>query len=193
MKIRRSRSQAQFITVARRYSLAIFALATVSFATFGFSPEAAAQQETGRVRDVKKGFSFVPPAGWEVSDLRPDPSVRLLYLGPGYRGGRANVNLVVEEDDGASFSEISQQMKEMYPRLFHGWKLAEEAPIEIGGKKTYYLSATHRVGTLTLRQAQFLVRGDNGKIYIVTFAAANDVFDRLSPAIAQSALSIRIE
>jgi hypothetical protein len=193
MQINRSGLHSQPSAVARRIYLAILALASVGFATCGFLTELAAQQEPGRVRDAQHGFSFVPPPGWEVSSMRPDPKVRLLYLGPTYRGGRANVNLVVEKDTGESFDEIAQQIKEMYPRLFNAWKLAEEAPLEIDGKKAYYLSATHRMGTLTLRQAQFMVRGGNGKVYIVTFAAADDAFDRLSPAIAQSALSIRVE
>jgi hypothetical protein len=166
---------------------------TLAITACGFLPELAAQQTAFRVRDAENGFSFVPPAGWEASSLRPDPKVRLMYLGPDHRGGRANVNLIVEPDTGESFEEISQQTKELYPRLFHGWKLAEESPLEIGSKKAYYLSYTHRMGSLTLRQAQFIVRGGNGKIYIVTFAAAVKDFERLGPAIAQSALSIKIE
>ena len=175
---------------ARCFSLTFLALA---LATCGFLPQLAAQQTAFRIRDAENGFSFVPPAGWEASALRPDPKVRLMYLGPVYRNGRANVNLVVEADTGETFDDISLQIKQLYPRLFHAWKLAEESPLEIGGKKAYYLSATHRMGSLTLRQAQFMVRGGNGKIYIVTFAAADKDFDRLSPAIAQSALSIKIE
>ena len=175
---------------ARWFNLTIL---TLAIAMCGFPHALAAQQTAGRVRDAENGFSFVPPAGWEASSLRPDPKVRLMYLGPVYRGGRANLNLVVETDTGESFDEIAQQIKHLYPRMFHGWKLAEESPLEIRGKKAYYVSATHRMGSLTLRQAQFMVRGGNGKIYIVTFAAADKDFDRLSPAIAQSALSIKIE
>jgi hypothetical protein len=176
--------------VARCLNLTIL---TLAIATCGFLRDVAAQQTVGRVRDAENGFSFVPPAGWEASSLRPDPKVRLMYLGPNFRGGRTNLNLVVEADTGESFDAIAEQIKLLYPRLFHAWKLAEESPLEIGGKQAYYLSATHRMGSLTQRQAQFLVRGGNGKIYIVTFAAGAGDFDRLSPAIAQSALSIKIE
>jgi hypothetical protein len=178
--------------LVRRSCLAILALAAVALSTCTFPPDLAAQQESARVRDAQHGFSFVPPAGWEASNLRPDPKVRLFYLGPAYRGGQANLNLIVEQDTGESFEAIAQQVKQMYPRLFNAWKLVEESPLEIGGNKAYYMSYTHRMGTLTLRQAQFFIRG-KGKIYILTFAAANDAFDRLSPAIAQSTLSIKIE
>ncbi len=170
----------------------LFAVAVAGFAVCGFSPELAAQGSGGRVA-AQSGFSFVPPAGWEPSSMRPSAEVKLLYLGPSYGGGRANLNLIIQQDDGESFDDIAKQIKLMYPKLFTAWKFIEDATLEIDGKKTYYLLATHRMGSLTLRQAQFIVRGGNGKIYILSFAVADDVFARFAATIAQSAMSIRIQ
>jgi hypothetical protein len=180
-------------TVARRYYLSILAVACAGFTVCGFLPTLSAQDVVGRVRDGQNGFSFVPPPGWEASSLRTDPAVRFLYLGPTYRSFRANVNLVVETDTGESFAEIAQQIKDMYPRLFSALKLVEESPLEINGKKSYYISFTHRSRGHTLKQAQFIVRGGNGKVYILTFAAMESAFEELGPAIVQSALSIKTE
>jgi hypothetical protein len=166
---------------------------TLAIAMCGFLPSLAVQPAAGRVRDARNGFSFVPPSGWEASGLRPEPTMRFLYLGPTYKSFRANVNLIVDTDTGESFDEIARQIKEMYPGMFNGWKLAEEAPLEINGKKSYYISFTHRSGGHTIKQAQFLVLGGNGKVYVVTFAAMDIAFEGLRSAIAQSALSIKIE
>jgi hypothetical protein len=113
-------------------------------------------------------------------------------LGPTHRGFRANVNVMVEKDTGESFDAISEQAKEAYTSMLSA-KTAEEARIVIDGKETLYLSSTYRMGPLRLANAQFIVRGGNGKIYIVTFTTTADFFDSLGPAIAQSANSITIE
>ena len=101
--------------------------------------------------------------------------------------------MVVEKDDGAAFDDFSKQVKAIFPKMFSSWSVQEESPIEINGKKTYYLSATYRMGAYTLQGAQFYIRGGNGKIYVVTYTTASSAFERLGPAIAQSAMSIKIE
>ena len=63
----------------------------------------------------------------------------------------ANVNVVVEKDDGAAFDDFSKQVKAIFPKMFSSWSVQEESPIEINGKKTYYLSATYRMGAYTLQ------------------------------------------
>jgi hypothetical protein len=113
-------------------------------------------------------------------------------LGPTYRGFRANVNLVVEKDNGESFDEISRQVKAAFTTMFSA-KIAEEGRIQIDGKEALYISSTYRPGPLSIKNAQFIIRGGNGKFYITTFTAAADAFDSLGPAIAQSARSIKIE
>ncbi len=115
-----------------------------------------------------------------------------MYLGPTHRGFRANVNLTVEKDSGESFDEISRQSQEALMQLLSA-KNAEEGRIQIDGKETLYLSSNYRMGPLSLKNAQFFVRGGNGKIYILTFTTAAEAFDTLGPAIARSAQSVKIE
>jgi hypothetical protein len=115
-----------------------------------------------------------------------------MYLGPAHRGFRANVNLTVEKDNGESFDEVSRQAKEALKMLLSA-KNAEEGRIQIDGKETLYMSSNYRMGPLSLKNAQFFVRGGNGKIYILTFTTTADAFDTLGPAIARSANSIKIE
>jgi hypothetical protein len=166
---------------------------TIAAAAMGcFPPQLAAQQDAGRATNAHAGFSFLPPAGWEASTQYPDPKVRLLYLGPTQRGFRANVNLIVEQDSGESFDEIAAQAKEAYTLMLSA-KVAEEGRIQIDGKDTLYLSSDYQMGPLRIRNAQFFVRGGNGKVYILTFTTTADAFDGLGPAIAQSARSIKIE
>jgi hypothetical protein len=157
-----------------------------------FPSDLAAQQISPRAPNAHSGFSFLPPAGWEVSTEYPDPRVRLMYLGPTHRGFRANVNLTVEKDNGESFDEISRQSKEALTMLLSA-KNAEEGRIQIDGKETLYMSSNYRMGPVSLKNAQFFVRGGNGKIYILTFTTTADAFDTLGPTIAQSARSIKIE
>jgi hypothetical protein len=102
------------------------------------------------------------------------------------------MNLIVETDTGESFDDIAKQAKAELTTLLSA-KIAEEGRIVIDGKETLYISSAYRIGPLSLRNAQFFVRGGNGKVYIVTYSAAADTFDRLGPAIAQSARSIKIE
>jgi hypothetical protein len=163
----------------------------VACALCGFSREAAAHD--GHVRVKVDGFSFVPPSGWERSSNLTNMQLRLVYMGPTQRNFRANLNLVVDKDTGESFDEVSKQFKEMFPKLLSDWKLVEEAPMEIGGRPAYYVSATYRMAGSTLQNAQFVVRGGNGKAYTLTFTATRDAFEALQPAIATSAMSIRIE
>jgi hypothetical protein len=169
----------------------MLAMASAGLAMSCLAPAFAAQQDSGRTRP-QEGFSFVPPAGWEASTEYPDPKVRLLYLGPTQRGFRANVNMMVEKDSGESFDDISQQAKEAYTLMLSA-KVAEEGRIQIDGKDALYMSSNYRMGPLSIKNAQFFVRGGNGKVFIVTFTATADAFDTLGPAIAQSAKSIKIE
>ena len=177
---------------ARRTCLAVFALAIASGTMSHLAPDLAAQQNSSRAGNSYAGFSFLPPSGWTVSTEYPHAEIRLLYLGPTYRGFRANVNLVVEKDNGESFDEISRQVKAAFTTMFSG-KTAEEGRIQIDGKETLYISSTFRSGPLSIKNAQFIVRGGNGKFYVVTFTAAADAFDSLGPAIAQSAKTIKSE
>jgi hypothetical protein len=170
----------------------MLAVASAGLATCCFPSDLPAQQVTARAHNAVAGFSFLPPAGWEVSTEYPDPRVRLMYVGPTHRGFRANVNLTVEQDTGESFDEISRQSKEALSMLLSA-KNTEEGRIQIDGKQTLYMSSNYRMGPLSLKNAQFFVRGGNGKIYIVTFTTAAEAFDSLGPAIAQSARSIKIE
>ena len=192
MNINRSRSVRSTRKIRRGY-VAGAVLASVCLLTCGMPSGLEAAESPSRARNAQHGFSFVPPAGWQVSRDYPTPQIRMLYLGPTHRGFRANMNLVVDQDTGESFDQVAQQIKELLSRMTTSWRLAEESQLEINGKKAYYLSATHRMNGQTLRQAQFVVRGGNGKIYVVTYSATDSAFGRLSPAIAQSALTITIE
>jgi hypothetical protein len=192
MNTTQSRQHSSPVTVTRRASLAILAMTSAGLIACCSSPVLAAQKGSGRAPGAYAGFSFLPPAGWEVSTEYPDPKVRLLYLGPTQRGFRANVNLIVEQDGGESFEEISQQAKEAYTLMLSA-KVSEEGRIQIDGKDTLYMSSDYRMGPLQIRNAQFFVRGGNGKVYILTYTATADVFESLGPAIAQSAKTIKIE
>jgi hypothetical protein len=171
----------------------VLALAVVGAALCWAQGDLVAQDQGARVRDAKNGFSFVPPPGWVASKDQSNPQLRLVYMGPMQNSFRANVNLVVEKDTGESFAMLSKQAKEELIRMIPSLKVAEEGQIEIGGKETLYLSSTYRIGPYSIRNAQFLVRGGNGKAYIVTYSTTNDAFERLGPSIVQSARSIRID
>jgi hypothetical protein len=169
-------------------------LASLAFAilSYGFGQELEAQEETGRFSDKKSGFSFVPPAGWERSHNLPHPALQFMYLGPTYRGFRANVNMSADKDNGESFELLSTQAKAMYAKMFPTWEATEEGPVEIDGKATYVLSGAYRGGPHRLRLTQFFVRG-NGKVYILTFTTASDAFERLKHDMVRSAMSIKLE
>jgi hypothetical protein len=181
-----------YILTAAMARRTILTMAIAALAICCLPPQLAAQQDSGRARNAHAGFSFVPPAGWEASTEYPDPKVRLLYLGPTHRGFRANVNMMVEKDSGESFEDISQQAKEAYTLMLSA-KVAEEGRITIDGKDTLYMSSAYRMGPLSIKNAQFFIRGGNGKVYILTFTTTADAFASLGPAIAQSARSIKIE
>ena len=171
----------------------MLALATTALATCGFLQQLRAQEEPGRVRDAQEGFSLVPPPGWQRGPDLTIAQMRLMYLGPPQGSFRANLNVVVGPDNGQSFETLAKEAKALYPTLLTDWKLAEAAPTEIDGKPAYCLTATYRQGTHTVRCAQFVIRGGNGKAYCLTFATKDSAYERLMPAIARSALSFRIE
>jgi hypothetical protein len=155
-------------------------------------PELRAADEPGRIRDPKTGFSFVPPPGWVSSGELPHPALSFMYVGPTYAGFRANVNMSADKDDGGKFEDVVAEVKQVYPKMFPAWRVREEGPSEINGKATYFLSGSYRGGPHSVRMGQFFIRG-NGKLYILTFTSAESAFDQLSPAIAQSAMSVRVE
>jgi hypothetical protein len=192
MQTKHSPKRSSLTAAARRTCLGFVAMAIVAATTCCCAPDLAAQQNTNRAGNSTAGFSFLPPAGWTVSTEYPDPRVRLLYLGPNNRGFRANVNMIVETDSGESFDDIATQSKKELTTLLSA-KIAEEGRITIDGKEALYMSSAYRMGPLSLKNAQFFVRGGNGKFYVVSFTAAADAFDGLGPAIAQSARSIKIE
>jgi hypothetical protein len=177
---------------SKRLYRTVLILATVCLSACGFVPELRAADEPGRIRDPKTGFSFVPPPGWVRAADLPHPALSFMYIGPTLAGFRANVNLASDKDTGEKFEDVIAQVKQVYPKMFPSWRAGEEGPSEVNGKPIYFLSGSYRGGPHSVRLAQFFIRG-NGKLLTLTFTTADSAFDQLSPAIAQSAMSVRVE
>jgi hypothetical protein len=150
----------------------------------------------GRVYKKTNGFSIIPPKGWVTVDA-PGSNAFLFYTGPNVDGLSPNFNVRSVPDDGTPVEKMGASVKAGYASKFKQWKLADEGFMTIDGKKAYFISfqCPQRVGDreMLIQTRQYAMRGNNKKLYILTFTTVPKRFDELKKSFDEAAQTVQTD
>jgi len=168
--------------------------------TNGEAPESkySAPKHTGegRAYDKGNGFSIMPPKGWVTVDA-PGSNAFLFYQGPKVDGVPPNFNVRSVRDDGTPVERMGAPLKEGYGSHFKQWKLADEGFVTINGKKAYFISSQYVEqrgdAIFPIQNIQYCIRGNNKKLYILTFTTTPKHFDKLKKTFDDAAQTVQTD
>jgi hypothetical protein len=157
----------------------------------------------GRVYDEKAGLSFVPPAAWTKGDppahvyqrgnLKVKHILALQYFGPIEDELRVNVIATVAKDDGTSFKQFREAVKVEMLKKLPSWKMLSDGTVQLQDRSAYYWINTFTIQGHETQQIQYMLRGDVGKIYTVTFTASKASFPKYNEIFEDCANTIRCD
>ena len=165
---------------------------TLAFAacmTFGCSDSTPAPPQ--RIHDKENGFSVIPPDGW--SRRGEVTGTLLTYFGPVEGDFTVNFNINTARDRGEAVEDLPAKMKALQVRSHPGYTAVEEGLVTINGRQAAYLSGVFQQGTSRLQKLQYLIRGANRQIYVITFTAPADTFAAHRPTFEATAMSMRTD
>ena len=151
---------------------------------------------TKKYVDESLGFSIVPPEGWEIVDGK-SYNVTILALGPVESGFRVNYNLNISAIfpdftlDKEAISQIKAQL------LLLSSELGEIQFISEGKKKVKDMEGYEIVylfklaEDVVLKQKQVYLTKDD-KLYVFTFTALGNNFDKYLPVFEKSLNTLEI-
>ncbi len=106
---------------------------------------------------------------------------------PIHDGSANNVNVNANRDDGTNVEDMSALLRPLLRKAFTDYKFEDEGFVTIDGKKVYYLSSSCRQGSWRIRNLQYCISGDNGKVYVAAFTASVDAFAAARPIFEMAA------
>jgi hypothetical protein len=150
----------------------------------------------GRVYNKEAGFSFVPPKGWEEGKASGDAF--LVFQGPKADGFGTTLNIrFVKYDESAQLEVIVAAVKAALAKQFKEYQCIDESPVTIDGKKAYCICHQCLIQgkdqIVDTKMLQYLIVGNNNRLYILSFGAAATAFDPLRKTFEQSGLTSRTD
>jgi hypothetical protein len=145
----------------------------------------------GRVYSKENGFSIIPPKNWNKVANSNGGSF-MAFVGP----NNANFNVRDGRDDGTPTEQIGASVKAVYPSQFKQWKLADEGFITIDGKKSYYISSQFVAPSGQqgpIQMIQYFIRGNNQKVYVLSFGVSITRFDELKKLFNETATTAQTD
>jgi len=145
----------------------------------------------GRVYDAALGISLVPPAGWRRAE--PDKSYPLRFFEPKTKKLRASVSVSSSDGNDMPLKKMSQVAKLEMPLEIKGWKFVGEGFTKLQGRPAYFVIGTLRLHDVDAQQMQYVLRGDSGKLYTITFSAPKQTFASFRKSFEDCAKSVRCD
>lgn len=131
---------------------------------------ANASQEKRRAHTTK-GFSLIPPAGWNRSTAKKSKYI-MVYKAKPKNKFSINLNVSANPDKGVVIKSIGPVLKKQFAKQFKKWKLGEEGYMTVDGQKAYYLSSKFSMSGFDIQNLQLLVKNPKRKLfYIATFTS----------------------
>lgn len=153
------------------------------------APASQLPYQIAAARVTASGFSIVPPDGWSKGDA--NKSYFMIYLDAPKDNFRANFNANAVADDGATMTQISQAVKQMFPKQFDKWKLMGDGKTTVGGQEAYWISSGFSMSGYKIQNLQYYIRGKNKKFYILTFTALASNYKAYEMMFRQAAQTVQ--
>ena len=150
----------------------------------------------GRIYNKDAGFSIVPPKGWEEGKASNDAF--LVFQGPKTEGFGTTLNVrFVRFDEPEQLEAVAAGVKAALAKQFKEYKCIDESPVTIDGKKAYSICHQCLIQAkdqdVDTKMLQYLIIGNNKRLYILTFGSAANAFDPLRKTFELSALTSRTD
>ncbi len=145
----------------------------------------------GRAWDSERGFSIAVPEGYH--DGATNWWHFMVYFGPQEGDFGVNFNVMVRDDPGTPAEQAGPEVCRANTMLLPDYKSIEQGFITIDDKKCYYSSGTFTWAGRNCRNLQYILRGANRKVYIITFASPVDSFPTHRPVFEKAARSARAD
>jgi hypothetical protein len=129
------------------------------------TPSITATPSPDRLFEPSGGFSYVPPAGWEITESSKTPYK--VVIGPTEDGFAANVTIIEEPFAGSLEEYASASVKNM-SEYFQGFQLVSQDEFELeGGSTSVKIVIENEQSGLNLRQT-FYILDAGGKKLVIT-------------------------
>lgn len=162
------------------------------------STEESAQQEEANARESERytdddGYSFIPPENWitqeqynqeqSSDDLSVNVDVNdVAFYAPAGEGfGRANLNVNIEEEipAGESIESYVEAVVGFVGQALQNYEYTQ-SEFTINGVDGIVIEATYTLQGMAMNNRQAIYEKD-GKLYVLTFTAANEDWTELEP------------
>ncbi len=113
----------------------------------------------------------------------PTPGKPLMTLiGPEKDGYRANLNIhYLPQDPGHPLPSLGEYIRTKVSKKIPGWKEGDKGALKLGNKEAYAYSSGFPMDKITVRNVQYFVRGNQKKMYILTFTGLEKDYVALKP------------
>lgn len=161
-------------------------------------PPNFAVEAGGRIKDKATGASIVPPPGWQLSSIIvqrfPTPGKPVMTLiGPEKDGYRANLNIhYLPQDPGHPLASLGDYIRTKVSKQIPGWKEGDKGALKLGNKDAYAYSSGFPMDKITVRNIQYFVRGNQKKMYILTFTGLEKDYGALKPLFLKYAQTFQV-
>ncbi len=155
------------------------------------SPTAEEHSAPGREYIAAQGISFVVPAGW--SSTRNIPPAFVCYAMPPENGFTTNMSVNATPDGGASIDRAPAEIKKALAGALNGWRFIEDGFVDIHGRRAYRICSEITMNQMPLRLLQYLIIGNNKKVYTITFTTSAGRYDQNKGTFDQWANSILVD
>ena len=173
----------------------IVALAVLVFSALVVSgcAKKSVSEEPGRVHNEENGFSFIPPDGWEVSPVMAMGAF-MTYVGPQENGFRVNFNVNANPHDATPAPQCIAPTKKLLEGIFQDCVIVDDGLIRIDDRKGFFLSSKFTVMDRVVQNFQYYMFSKDGKrVYVMTYTATPESFDRYEEVFRESGMTARID
>ena len=137
------------------------------------------------------GFSFQPPKDWSMREF-PGFKFKIASAVPD-KDFASNLTVVDEKFDG-TVAEYAEANIATVSKLFKDFKKLGQDEVTLNsGAKAVRLIITDSQLKFDLRQIFYLVKGTNGKMFVITCTSLAELGDKLDTTFETSAKSFRLE
>lgn len=130
----------------------------------------------GRLYDRANGFSLIPSADYTTKV--PAVGGFLTLVGPRDFGFPVTVTVSTRSGEGKTMDQIADSLKAELRKNNRNYALLNDGTTIIDGKKACFLVSKFTQGATNLQSIQYCVRGENGKLYLLTCAAHARAFNQ---------------
>jgi hypothetical protein len=144
-----------------------------------------------RVYDAGAGFSIAVPGGYRNAGASGDHFMN--FQGPSEGDFAVNFNVTRCFAGPGDIDSSGPRIKSVLTCLLRDYVCLEEGNDRIDGRECYWTSGLFTWGSRRLRNLQYFLRGNNGTVYVITFASPEASFPSYRTIFESTAATARVD